>query len=91
MDPSRQDSLNASPTGVHETCQPFQEQHYRVGYWAALWGFSEKTVREWFSVESGPGILRHSNLGRRKKRDYVTLMISVSAAARVYNKHSAIS
>ncbi len=66
---------------------PFEEQHYPVTYWAKLWGFSAKTVRTWFSEEVGPGILRHRNTGRRKKRDYVTLMISLSAAARVYEKH----
>jgi hypothetical protein len=62
----------------------FEEQHYPTGYWARRWGFSEKTVRDWFRDEYGPGILRQPNTGRRKKRDYTTLMISPSAAARVY-------
>jgi hypothetical protein len=66
--------------------QPFEERHYPVRYWADRWGFSEKTVREWFRDENGPGILRQPNTGRRKKRDYITLMISPTAAARVYAK-----
>jgi hypothetical protein len=68
---------------------PFEEQHFPVGYWASRWGFSAKTVREWFRDESGPGILRLPNTGRRKKRDYTTITISATAAARVYAKRSA--
>ena len=68
--------------------QPFEEQHFPIAYWSRRWGFSEKTVREWFR-ETGPGILRHQNVGRRKKRDYTTMMISPTAAARVYAKRTA--
>jgi hypothetical protein len=66
----------------------FEEQHYPVAYWARLWGFSRKTVRDWFRDEYGPGILRQPNIRRRSKRDYTTLMISPSAAARVYAKRT---
>jgi hypothetical protein len=62
----------------------FEEQHYPAAHWARLWGFSTKTIREWFREEVGPGILRLPHVGRRSKRDYTTLMISPSAAARVY-------
>jgi hypothetical protein len=65
----------------------FEEQHFGIGYWARRWGFSAKTIREWFRNESGPGILRLAHAGRRKKRDYTTLTIAPSAAARVYSKH----
>jgi hypothetical protein len=75
--------LSASPI-----LQSFAEQHFSIMYWARLWGFSAKTVREWFRDESGPGILRQTNKGRRAKRDYVTVMISASAAARVYEKRT---
>lgn len=68
--------------------QAFEEQHYPIRYWAHRWGFSVKTVREWFRDESGPGILRQPNTGRRSKRDYTTIMISASAAARVYAKRT---
>lgn len=37
--------------------EPFLEPHYPVIYWARLWGFSAKTVREWFRDEYGSGIL----------------------------------
>jgi hypothetical protein len=66
----------------------FEEQHFPIRYWANRWGFSEKTVREWFRDEHGSGILRHSNVGRRQKRDYTTITISPSAAARVYAKRT---
>ena len=68
---------------------PFEEQHFPVRYWAKRWGFGEKTVREWFRDEYGPGILRQPNTGRRKKRDYTTIMISPGAAARIYAKRTA--
>lgn len=68
--------------------QPFEERHYPVAYWASLWGFSEKTIREWFRDEYGSGILRQENSGRRKKRDYTTMMISPTAARRIYGKRT---
>lgn len=67
---------------------PFEEQHFPVGYWAERWGFSLKTVREWFRDEYGPGILRQPNVGRRSRRDYTTIMVSARAAARVYAKRT---
>ena len=63
---------------------PFEERHYPVNFWAQRWGFSPKTVRDWFRDEFGPGILRQQNSGRRLKRGYTTLMIAPSAAKRVY-------
>jgi hypothetical protein len=63
-----------------------QELHYPIAQWSRLWGFSPKTVREWFRDEYGPGILRQPNTGWRSKRDYTTATISPSAAARVYAK-----
>jgi hypothetical protein len=69
--------------------QPFEEQHYPTSFWASRWGFSAKAVRDWFRDEYGPGILRLPHMGRRKKRDYTTTMISPSAAARVYAKRTA--
>jgi len=68
--------------------QPFEEQHFPIRYWARLWGFSRKTVGEWFRDEYGPGILRQPNTGRRERRDCTTIMISPSAAARVYAKRT---
>lgn len=68
--------------------KPFEERHYSVRFWSQRWGFSEKTIREWFRDEYGPGILRQPNVGRRKKRDYITITISPTAAARVYAKRT---
>ena len=68
--------------------RPFEEQHFPTSYWARRWGFSVKTVREWFRDEFGPGILRQPNTGRRSKRDYTTIRVSPSAAARVYTKRT---
>lgn len=69
--------------------QPFEEQQYPVSYWASRWGFSAKAVRDWLRDEYGPGILRLPHTGRRNKRDYTTIMVSASAAARVYAKRTA--
>jgi hypothetical protein len=66
----------------------FEERHYPVEHWARLWGFSSKTVREWFRDEEGPGILRQLHVGRRLKRDYTTLTVSATAAARVYARRT---
>ena len=71
------------------TPSPFEEPHFPVSHWAERWGFSVKTVREWFRDAYGPGILRQPNLGRRFKRDYTTIMVSPSAAARVYSARTA--
>jgi hypothetical protein len=77
------------PAPATQTSRAFEERHYPIAYWARLWGFSQKTVREWFRDEYGPGILRQQNTGRRSKRDYTTIMISPSAAAKVYAKKTA--
>jgi hypothetical protein len=66
----------------------FEETHFPVSYWAERWGFSVKTVRDWFRDEYGPGILRQANTGRRKTRDYTTITVSATAAARVYAKRT---
>jgi len=79
---------NGRPEAAVAAPAAFQEQHFPIRYWARRWGFSEKTVREWFRDEYGPGILRQPNVGRRSKRDYTTIMISASAAARVYAKRT---
>jgi hypothetical protein len=76
--------MNGLEQVEQSTRAAFEETHFPVAYWAERWGFSVKTVREWFRDEYGPGVLRQPNLGRRSKRDYTTLMISPSAAARIY-------
>jgi hypothetical protein len=73
---------------VEQRDAAFQEPHFAINHWAELWGFSAKTVRDWFREEYGPGILRQPNTGRRSKRDYTTIMVSPSAAARIYAKRT---
>jgi hypothetical protein len=73
------------PSAVAQACE---ERHHPVGHWARLWGFSPKTVRDWFRDEYGPGILRQPNTGRRRKRDYTTITVAATAAARVYAKRT---
>jgi hypothetical protein len=77
---------NQLDQGAESQPQAFAEPHHPIAYWAGIWSFSPKTIREWFRDEFGPGILRQPNVGRRSKRDYTTIMISPSAAARVYAK-----
>jgi hypothetical protein len=77
-----QRSLAVSPI---ESCE---EQHFPIRYWSHRWGFSEKTIRDWFRDEYGPGILRQPNVGRRRRRDYTTITVSATAAARVYAKRT---
>ena len=86
---NRPDEQRFDPALEPLGARPFEERHYPIAYWARLWGFSTKTVREWFKDEFGPGILRQPNAGRRSKRDYTTIMISATAAARVYAKRTA--
>jgi hypothetical protein len=78
----------ASCVSESPVSEPFEERHHPISYWSRRWGFSPKTVRDWFRDEYGSGILRQPNTGRRSKRDYTTIMVSASAAARVYAKRT---
>jgi hypothetical protein len=60
---------------------PF-ERHYTPKELAQLWHLDESTVRRLFQDE--PGVLKIGETGRRSKRDYVTLRIPESTAARFY-------
>jgi hypothetical protein len=60
---------------------PF-ERHYTPKELADLWRLDQSTVRRMFQDE--PGVLKIGSTGRRKKRDYVTLRIPASTAARFY-------
>jgi len=56
------------------------ERHYTPKELAALWRLDESTVRRMFQDEAG--VLKLGNTGRLNKRDYVTLRIPESTAAR---------
>ena len=60
---------------------PF-ERHYTPKELAEVWRLDESTIRRMFQDE--PGVLKIGQTGRRSKRDYVTLRIPASTAARFY-------
>jgi hypothetical protein len=71
-----------SPTPIRaQQADPF-ERHYTPKELAELWRLDESTVRRMFQDE--PGVLKIGSTGRRHKRDYVTLRIPASTAARFY-------
>jgi hypothetical protein len=77
----------AAPTPIrHEQVDPF-ERHFTPKELAELWRLDESTVRRMFQDE--PGVLKIGNTGRRNKRDYVTLRIPASTAARFYRERIA--
>jgi hypothetical protein len=71
----------ASPVPVRQDVDPF-ERHYTPKELAEIWHLDESTIRRMFQAE--PGVLKIGATGRRYKRDYVTLRIPASAAARFY-------
>lgn len=71
------------PFSRQEPDPSFAEKHYLVEELASLWGISAKVLRPIFEDE--PGVVRLGNrVSTGKKRRYVSLRISASAAARVY-------
>jgi hypothetical protein len=65
----------------HPQVDPF-ERHFTPKELADLWRLDESTIRRMFQDE--PGVLKIGQAGRRHKRDYVTLRIPASTAARFY-------
>jgi hypothetical protein len=60
------------------------EKHYSVKDLAALWGFSERTIRRIFAEESG--VVEWCQEERRSKRAYRSWRIPESVALRVHRK-----
>ena len=76
------DELMATPAPIRQQqVDPF-ERHFTPKELAELWRLDESTIRRLFQDE--PGVLKIGEAGRRTKRDYVTLRIPASAAARFY-------
>ena len=73
----------AGPTQMRQEHRPF-ERHFTPKELAELWRLDESTVRRLFQDE--PGVLRIGQVGRRSTRDYVTLRIPASTAARFYRE-----
>lgn len=62
------------------------EPHFTPKELAELWGLDQSTVRRLFHDEEG--VLRIPHLRRRGKRDYVSLRIPATVAARVHERRS---
>lgn len=62
------------------------EQHLTAKELAELWALDQSTIRRLFRDE--PGVLRIPHLSRHGKRDYVSLRIPASVAARVHERRS---
>jgi hypothetical protein len=69
-----------SPTRQPQA-DPF-ERHYTSQEVGELWHLDASTIRRIFQDE--PGVLKIGQIGRRSKRDYVTLRIPASTVERVY-------
>lgn len=61
---------------------PEYEMHYTCHELSEKWGLGESTIRKMFRDE--PGVLHLAHIRRRGKRDYVSIRIPGSVAARVY-------
>ena len=63
------------------------ERHFAPQQLAELWGLDQSTIRRLFQDE--PGVFRLGKANRRDgRRDYVTLRIPASVAARVHERLS---
>ena len=65
---------------------PAFERHYKTKELAKIWGLDQSTVRRLFRDE--PGVFQICHSRRRGKRDYVSLRIPASVAARVHQRRS---
>jgi hypothetical protein len=62
------------------------DRHFTAKQLAELWGLDQSTVRRIFRDEDG--VLRIPHLRRHGKRDYVSLRIPASVAARMHKRRS---
>jgi hypothetical protein len=73
-----------APTPIRtQQADPF-ERHFTPKELADLWRLDESTIRRIF--QDVPGVMKIGSIGRRNKRDYVTLRIPASAADRFYRE-----
>ena len=61
------------------------EEHYGIPELAKQWGYSEATVRGWFLEKPRLGVLVHQ-MRKRRKRQYISIRVSKSAATAVYTE-----
>jgi hypothetical protein len=62
----------------------FAEYHYRVKDLAVMWNLSPTAIRRLFRDE--PGVLRYGRPKKGHQREYASLRIPASVAARVYRR-----
>jgi hypothetical protein len=60
------------------------ERHYSPTYFARLWGFSIKVIRDLFRNE--PGVIKVNRPEELHKRGYCSMRIPESVAERVYKR-----
>jgi len=74
----------SAPAPIRLEIHPF-ERHFTPQELAEIWRLDETTIRRIFQDQ--PGVLRLGKANRRDgKRDYVTLRIPESVAARLYQE-----
>ena len=66
---------------------PHRERHFTPGELGKLWGMHAGTIRRIFRDE--PGVIRLGSIGRRSRRDYLSLRIPESVARRKHTQLSA--
>ena len=72
-----------------QSTAPALEHHFTPKQLGRLWGLDESTIRRLF--EDTPGVLRIGKSGRRDgRRDYISLRIPASVAARVHAERSKV-
>lgn len=73
-----------APAPIRRDVSPF-ERHFTPQELGEIWRLDETTVRRIFQDE--PGVLKIGKANRKDgKRDYVTLRIPESVAARIYRE-----
>lgn len=78
----------AKPPAQPQNLQPSPafQRHFTPKELAHLWGFDETTIRRLFIDE--PGVFKYGSPYRRGKRQYISLRIPESVAARVHRERS---
>jgi hypothetical protein len=77
-----------SPAPIRQPQSDPFERHFTPKELAELWRLDESTIRRLFQDE--PGVFKIGKAGRRDgKRDYITMRIPESVAARLYRERVA--
>jgi hypothetical protein len=79
--------MGSTPVFTTRDATPaFNQRHYSAAELAEAWALDQSTIRRMFQDQ--PGVLKIGKVSRRDgKRDYVTLRIPESVAARFHREH----